>query len=114
MGPKSYCEGKVIDGTQHESAIPQLDSLVSFISSGLACLRALLPTSARSVKGVRRKEAKSPRSGDRLGAIGDFEFAEDITDMMLNGAGCDHQGVRNLLVRGTTREQAEHVLFTRA
>lgn len=35
MGPKSYCEGKVTTGTRHESSIPQLDSLVSFISPGL-------------------------------------------------------------------------------
>jgi hypothetical protein len=60
------------------------------------------------------KEAKSPSACYCLGVIGDFEFAEDITDMMLNCAGCDHQCFRNLLVRGTACEQVEHFLFTRA
>lgn len=110
MGPKGYC-GQMEPGTK--VLVRRSTPLLSFISAGLTCPRDLFPTPrARSVQGAWREETKCPRARDRLGAIGDFQFAEDITNMMLHGAGCDHQGVRDVLVRGTTREQAEHVLFT--
>ena len=53
----------------------------------------------------RGKETKRPCSCDRLGAIGGIELAEEMGDMMFDRARNNHQGVRNLLVRGAACEQ---------
>ncbi|EFH82755.1 hypothetical protein Krac_3603 [Ktedonobacter racemifer DSM 44963] len=51
------------------------------------------------------KETKSPCSCDRLRAVGDFEFAEDVRNMMLNCVGCNRQCFRNVLVGGAACKQ---------
>ena len=53
------------------------------------------------------------RPDRRLGAAAHVELGEDVVDMLLGGADADDERLGDRAVRGATRQQPQHLQFTR-
>ena len=62
--------------------------------------------------GTRLEQRESTRLGDRLRAAAGSQLAKQVADMFLDRGEGDHQGVGDLLIRGSRGEQAQDFLFT--
>ncbi len=62
--------------------------------------------------GTGLEQGAGTRLSNRLGATGGSQLAQQIADVLFRGVQGNHQGVRDVLVRGARGQQAQDFLLT--
>src|SRR5205823_9388411 len=62
--------------------------------------------------GIWLEQGAGTRQGNRLGAAGGSQFAEQVADVFFDGGQLDHQGLGDVLIGGPGGQQAQDFLLT--
>ena len=62
--------------------------------------------------GISLEQGAGTRLGNRLGATGGSQLAEQVADVFFDGGKLDHQGPRDVLIGGPGGQQAQDFLLT--